>query len=215
VDDAGTCPGCARTVRLTPARGLIRTHVSDGERCPGTGRQPAPPAPDADWLTRFAALPIWAVPAALGLVAVVCIAAALVVRGTPPAATASQDRAGIASARAAASSSAAEPVGQASSLTAAVPAPAAVPPAAVPDLSPAAVESLFLAGLAEAGLGFAGDGDAALELARVVCRSLDGGVGFRDLAETLVARGATYAEAGSFIGRSTAAFCPAHTSGNW
>jgi hypothetical protein len=39
----GSCPVCKRTVALTPARGLIKTHVTKGERCSGRGMRPEDP----------------------------------------------------------------------------------------------------------------------------------------------------------------------------
>lgn len=39
----GCCPVCKRTVALTPARGLVKTHVTKGERCRGMGMAPENP----------------------------------------------------------------------------------------------------------------------------------------------------------------------------
>jgi hypothetical protein len=36
----GRCPVCRRTVPLTPARGVVKTHVTKGERCIGMGMVP-------------------------------------------------------------------------------------------------------------------------------------------------------------------------------
>jgi hypothetical protein len=41
----GECPVCARQVRLTAARGLVATHITNGARCGGMGAQPTRPSP--------------------------------------------------------------------------------------------------------------------------------------------------------------------------
>jgi hypothetical protein len=231
VDDAGTCPVCVRTVRLTPARRLIKTHVTNGERCAGTGRapvtavapasEPPPEAPPADaaasaarligaWLSRHR------LQVAVGLVVAAALVISALVDGASSAGPA--DRA-VASSSAAASTS---PVGGRQGNVNYTPAPPVGAPVPVvsSDAGPyglpqSTVESVFLSAVHDAGLGDAGSDAAALAHARRICQAFDGGARFEDLTEAIVSGGATYVEAGSFIGLATAAFCPDHTPGSW
>lgn len=74
------------------------------------------------------------------------------------------------------------------------------------------VDQAFLLEIHRAGLNTMGSDSSQLELAATVCDAWRAGMTFEDMLDVLVRSGYSYAEAGSFIGLATAAYCSQYGS---
>lgn len=215
----GQCPVCQRQVGLTSSRGLIRTHVTGGERCPGTGLEPVggsrgEPLAAAEPPTTFAAgweaaaVPeepvressggkLLAVLAAGFLVALVV--GALWDDDAPDPTAYSEDSSGYQADVDHSGRSDPDPYA----------APATDDAYGLPE---SVVEDTFLSSIHASGLSVYGPDDQQIELAHAMCGALDRGAGFEDAMGVLMNSGYGSDAAGAYFGIAVASFCPEHST---
>ncbi len=226
--EIGQCPVCRRWVRLTDSRRLIRTHVTKGERCVGMGapplaigpkptptpaaRVPAPvsvpferpaPRPRSDEVGSRAGLAV----ALTFLVVILLVIISVSVGGPDDGSETASAESSVSETRGSrhspqrARNHTTRPRQQESSQAA---------PTAPVDQSASVVEQTFLATIHEVGLSAYGPDSEQIELARVMCTTLDGGATFADAMAVLGSAGYSSSAAAAYYGIATASFCPQH-----